>query len=101
MCLMALLFKMLAVLFYFTFKLGFGLDISTFVVVVLMECFDFWVTKNLTGRYVMEPIVECSWGFAGGVNLMIKVRRSGCSNLASPTVSSAKPTPTYSGPASF
>ena len=51
MCIIALLFKLLAIILYFSLKFGFNQDILTFVVVVLMECFDFWVTKNLTGRY--------------------------------------------------
>jgi hypothetical protein len=58
MCLLAITFKLLSILLYFLLKFPAQQDILTFVVVVLMTTFDFWVTKNLTGRYGLSKFSE-------------------------------------------
>lgn len=64
MFILTISFKILAVTFYYVLKFGLQAEIATFVVVVLLDCFDFWVTKNVTGRYLivsLRKLVGLRW----------------------------------------
>ena len=43
-------FKIIAVLFYFFINLFISNQIFTFIIIVILNSFDFWVVKNICGR---------------------------------------------------
>ena len=52
-CLFHMLFKALAIIFYFFLNIIIGNEVITFIIVVLMNAFDFWTVKNVSGRLLV------------------------------------------------
>jgi hypothetical protein len=52
-CLFHMLFKALAIVFYFFLNLFVGNKVLTFIIIVLLDAFDFWTVKNVSGRILV------------------------------------------------
>lgn len=52
-CLFHVTFKLVAVLAYLFLGLFANKNITVFITVLLCQCLDFWLTKNVTGRYLI------------------------------------------------
>lgn len=48
-----MLFKALAIVFYFFLNLFVGNKVLTFIIIVLLDAFDFWTVKNVSGRILV------------------------------------------------
>ena len=49
-CVLQFIFKLAAVLVYLFLNLFIKNLVMTYIVVIILQVFDFWVTKNITGR---------------------------------------------------
>lgn len=52
-CLLHIVFKFSTVFCYIFFRLITQSSVHTFIIVIILSSFDFWITKNLTGRILV------------------------------------------------
>mmetsp|Transcript_3199 Transcript_3199/g.296 ORF Transcript_3199/g.296 Transcript_3199/m.296 type:complete len:92 (+) Transcript_3199:267-542(+) len=53
MCFVTFIFKALAMFCYFFLNAVIDDSIFTFIIVLILSCFDFWAVKNLTARFLV------------------------------------------------